>query len=161
MQRIGQAMFRTRTGTSESGISDAPLRRWVSRRAQPILRAAFACDAGGEGSGEGEMRERTVLKKRIYRARNFALSRISYLASVFVVIYSIAAISSTSSCADHFGLSLSPAYRTWTDTFINGPNYQSTYVYWLNDEAVVLEGYLEQATSKNFRTLPRSLFTGN
>jgi hypothetical protein len=38
MQRIGQAMFRTRT--SESGLGDARLRRWVSRRAQSILRAA-------------------------------------------------------------------------------------------------------------------------
>lgn len=39
MQRTGQAMFRTRTGISKSGLGDAPLGRWVSRRAQPILRA--------------------------------------------------------------------------------------------------------------------------
>jgi transglutaminase-like putative cysteine protease len=40
MQMIGPAMFRTRMGISESGLGDAPLRRWVSRRAQSILLSA-------------------------------------------------------------------------------------------------------------------------
>jgi hypothetical protein len=125
------------------------------------LLAAFACDAGGEGSGEGEMREQTAFEGWISHAIKLAWSRVSAVSSVFAIILSMVATCCTSTHAESFGTLPNPmAYRTWVaNTFINGPNYQSTYIYWLNDETVVFDGYPEQATSKNFRTLRRSLFT--
>jgi hypothetical protein len=92
--------------------------------------------------------------------RGLAYKPVILIASAITLIFGLAVITCPSSRADISGLVLNPPYRAWSaNTFINGPNYQSTYIYWLNDETLIFDGYLEQATSKNFRTLPRVLFT--
>lgn len=104
------------------------------------------------------MKARMAVEKKISHASKIVWGRFGVAVSVCAVIFSVITIFCTPSSAWSSGLVLDPAYRSWVaDTFIVGPNY-STNIFWLNDETVVFDGYLEQATSKNFRTLSRSLF---